>query len=110
MVQIQPKVQHKRGTPIYNIGATSKLTGLPIWTIRWIEQHEMVFPGRTDGNQRLFSDEDIELLNQIRDLMEEGVNLPGVRVIMKMQVQWVEDQKESRTKSKGRAQIRKNRR
>ena len=84
MVRTFKRVAKTRKTPIYNIGAASKLVGLPIWTLRWIEKHELVAPRRTEGRQRLFSDEEIELLNEIRDLMEKKVNLAGIRVILQM--------------------------
>jgi DNA-binding transcriptional MerR regulator len=78
------RVKKTRRTPIYNIGAASKLVGLPIWTLRWIERHDLVSPRRTAGNQRLFSDEDLERLDVIRGLMEEKVNLAGIRVILRL--------------------------
>jgi MerR family glutamine synthetase transcriptional repressor len=84
MVRTFKRVAKTRKTPIYNIGAASKLVGLPIWTLRWIEKHRLVAPRRTEGRQRLFSDEEIERLNEIRDLMEKKVNLAGIRVILKM--------------------------
>ena len=84
MVKTFKRVQKTRRTPIYNIGAASRLVGLPIWTLRWIERHDLVAPKRTDGNQRLYSEEDVELLGTIRELMEEKVNLAGIRVILRM--------------------------
>jgi len=87
MPRLLKKVKRRRKTPVYNIGAVSHLTGIPIWTVRWIEKHELIAPHRTDGNHRLFSDEDIDLLNAIRDLLEEGVNLPGIRVILRMRIE-----------------------
>lgn len=87
MVRTFRRVRKTSSTPIYNIGAASRLVGLPIWTLRWIEKHELVAPTRTAGNQRLFSDEDLELLNMIRDLMEEKVNLAGIRVILRLRVE-----------------------
>lgn len=84
MVRTFKRVARTRKTPIYNIGAASKLVGLPIWTLRWIEKHKLVAPGRTGGRQRLFSDEDIERLSEIRALMEKKVNLAGIRVILGM--------------------------
>lgn len=71
-------------TPVYNIGMASRLAGLPIWTLRWIEKNGLVCPCRSGGNQRLFSEEDMGLLSEIRDLVEKNVNLPGIRVILKM--------------------------
>jgi DNA-binding transcriptional MerR regulator len=79
-------VRRDRSTPIYNIGAASRLTGMEVWTLRWVEQHGLVAPARTEGHQRLFSDADIERLNMIRELLEERVNLAGIRVIFRMRL------------------------
>lgn len=87
MPRLRKKVQRKPKTPIYNIGAVSHLTGIPIWTVRWIEKHELISPYRSDGNHRLFSDNDLDLLGQIRDLLEEGVNLQGIRIILRMRIE-----------------------
>lgn len=84
VVRILSRIKRTRDTPIYNIGTASRLSGLPIWTLRWIERHGLVSPRRTGGNQRLFSDEDLDRLSVIRELMEEKVNLAGIRVILRM--------------------------
>lgn len=82
MVRILKRVRLTRRTPIYNIGAASRLCGLPVWTLRWIEKNGLVSPRRTAGRQRLFSQEDMRRLHKIRELMEEKVNLAGIRVIL----------------------------
>jgi len=77
-------VRRTRSTPIYTIGAAARLTGIPIWTLRWIEKHGLLRPDRTAGRQRLYSDHEMDLLRDVRDLMEQKVNLAGIRVILKM--------------------------
>jgi DNA-binding transcriptional MerR regulator len=79
-------VRRTTSTPIYTIGAASRLTGIPIWTLRWIERHGLLRPSRTQGRQRLYADGDMKRLRDIRDLMEQKVNLAGIRVIMRMRV------------------------
>lgn len=81
------RVAHTRTTPIYGIGAVSRLTGIPIVTLRWIERQGLVSPARSDGRHRLFSDEEIELLNEVRNLMDEHVNLPGIRIILRLRLE-----------------------
>lgn len=87
MVRFVRRIELTRTTPIYNIGAASRLSGLPIWTLRWIEKHELVAPKRTEGNQRLYSEADVALLVMIRDLMEKKVNLAGIREILRMRLE-----------------------
>ena len=84
MVRILKRLRKTRATPIYGIGAASRLSGLPIYTLRWIESHGLVAPTRTRGRQRLYSDEDLEFLDDIRELMSQKVNLAGIRVILRM--------------------------
>lgn len=71
-------------TPVYTIGAASRLTGIPIWTLRWIERHGLLRPSRTQGRQRLYTDADLARLRDVRGLMEQKVNLAGIRVILRL--------------------------
>ena len=84
MVRTLKPVPRTRRTPVYSISAASRLAGLPIWTLRWIEKHALVAPRRTDGNQRLYSEDDVERLGEIRALLAQKVNLAGIRVILRL--------------------------
>jgi DNA-binding transcriptional MerR regulator len=79
-------VKRTLATPIYTIGAASRLTGIPIWTLRWIERHGLLRPTRTAGRQRLYTDVDLTRLKDVRGLMEQKVNLAGIRVILRLRV------------------------
>jgi MerR family transcriptional regulator/heat shock protein HspR len=78
-------VKRTTATPVYTIGAASRLTGIPIWTLRWIERHGLLRPSRTRGRQRLYNDFDLQRLRDIRGWMEQKVNLAGIRVILRLQ-------------------------
>jgi MerR family glutamine synthetase transcriptional repressor len=84
MVRTLKPAAKGRRTPVYTISAASRLAGLPIWTLRWIEKHALVAPRRTGGNQRLYSDEDVDRLAEIRGLLEKKVNLAGIKVILSL--------------------------
>lgn len=72
--------------PVYVISVAAKLTGLPAWMLRLLDQEGIVVPTRTDKNRRLYSDNDIARLERIRNLTEErGVNMAGVRVILELE-------------------------
>jgi len=77
-------VKRTTATPVYTIGAASRLTGIPIWTLRWIERHGLLRPSRTHGRQRLYNDTDLRHLRDVRGLMEQKVNLAGIRVILRL--------------------------
>lgn len=84
MARLARPLKCTRRTPIYTIGAAARLTGIPIWTLRWIESRGLLRPDRTPGRQRLYSNAEMERLRSIRDLMERKVNLAGIRVILEM--------------------------
>ncbi len=71
-----------RRTPVYTISVASQLIGLPIHTVRWLETNGFVHPFRTPGNRRLFSEEDVELLREIAELLSRRVNAAGIRAIL----------------------------
>ena len=72
--------------PVYIIGVVSQLVRLPIWTLRVLDRQGLVKPKRRVGRARLYSLEDVRQLIRIRQLCrDQGVNLDGVRVILKME-------------------------
>lgn len=85
MGRLYRPVKRTTSTPVYTIGAASRLTGIPIWTLRWIERHGLLRPSRTRGRQRLYNDFDLSRLRDIRGWMEQKVNLAGIRVILRLQ-------------------------
>jgi MerR family transcriptional regulator/heat shock protein HspR len=54
-------------------------------TLRLYEREGLLKPSRSDGNTRLYTDEDLERLEVILDLTRKlGVNLAGVEIILNM--------------------------
>lgn len=70
--------------PLYMISVATELTGMHPQTLRVYEQKGLVNPGRSRGNTRLYSQHDIERLNLISKLTDEGINLAGVVRIIDM--------------------------
>lgn len=55
-------------------------------TIRMYEKQGLITPKRSDGNTRLFSEEDVDRLEEVIYLTHKlGVNLAGVEMILKLQ-------------------------
>ena len=73
-----------RDKPLYMISVAAELTGMHPQTLRVYEQKGLVTPGRSRGNTRLYSQADIDRLNLISKLTDEGINLAGVVRIMDM--------------------------
>ena len=80
--------------PLYMISVAAELTGMHPQTLRVYEQKGLVTPGRSRGNTRLYSQGDIERLNLISKLTDEGINLAGVVRILDMRERAAERDKE----------------
>ena len=74
-----------REKPLYMISVAAELTGMHPQTLRVYEQKGLVTPGRSRGNTRLYSQADIDRLNLISKLTDEGINLAGVVRILDIQ-------------------------
>lgn len=71
-----------RNEPLYMISVAAKLAGVHPQTLRSYEQKGLVTPQRTSGNTRMYSQADIDRLELINELTDEGINLTGVIRIM----------------------------
>lgn len=79
-------VRRKQG--YFSISAVAKMFSVHQQTIRLYEKQGLISPKRSDGNTRLFSEEDIDRLEEIIYLTHElGINLAGVEVIFKLKKQ-----------------------
>ena len=73
-----------RDKPLYMISVAAELTGMHPQTLRVYESKGLVNPQRSGGNTRLYSQNDIERLELIGQLTDEGINLAGVVRILDM--------------------------
>jgi MerR family transcriptional regulator/heat shock protein HspR len=73
------------GGAYYMISAVSQKYNIHPQTLRLYEREGLLSPSRTEGNTRLYSDEDLRRLETILSLTRElGVNLAGVEIILNM--------------------------
>ena len=77
--------EQDRNRPLYMIGVAAALAGMHPQTLRSYEQKGLVTPQRTSGNTRMYSQADIERLELINELTDEGINLAGVIRILDLQ-------------------------
>lgn len=87
--------EHRR-IPKYSIGVVSKLVGVPPQTLRRYEEAGLLDPARQDGKNRLYSDENLAMLEEIAELAEQGINFVGIRYILHMRQEVVHLQNEVR--------------
>jgi MerR family transcriptional regulator/heat shock protein HspR len=69
----------------YMISSVAEQYNLHPQTLRLYEREGLLKPSRSDGNTRLYTDEDLERLEVILHLTRDlGVNLAGVEIILNM--------------------------
>ena len=74
----------ERRKGVYMISAVAELFDIHPQTLRLYEREGLLRPSRTEGNTRLYTDEDLKQLRTILNLRELGVNLAGVDIILDM--------------------------
>jgi MerR family transcriptional regulator/heat shock protein HspR len=75
----------KRSKAAYMISSVAEQYEIHPQTLRLYEREGLLAPSRSDGNTRLYTDEDLERLEVILKLTRElGVNLAGVEIILNM--------------------------
>jgi MerR family transcriptional regulator/heat shock protein HspR len=91
----------ERGTPpgagrYYMISVVAKSYGIHPQTLRLYEREGLLKPSRTEGNTRLYSEEDLRQLEVILNLTRDlGVNLAGVEIILNMRKKMEQVQRET---------------
>ncbi|MDI6870231.1 MAG: MerR family transcriptional regulator [Bacillota bacterium] len=75
----------EKDQPVYSMGVVERLTGLTGRRIRYYEQMGLVSPARSPGNQRLYSERDVERLKQIGRLMDRRLTTRRVRRLLEDQ-------------------------
>ncbi|MCL6592156.1 MAG: MerR family transcriptional regulator [Firmicutes bacterium] len=67
---------------IYPISAVMAMTNLTARQIRYYESQGLVKPARSKGNQRLFTPQDVENLVMIKNLLEKGLSIDGIKSVL----------------------------
>lgn len=77
--------RREKSKAAYMISSVAEQYGLHPQTLRLYEREGLLKPSRSDGNTRLYTDEDLERLEVILHLTRDlGVNLAGVEIILNM--------------------------
>lgn len=74
----------RRAMPLLSISIVMQLTDLTARQIRYYEEHHLIEPARTEGNRRMFSLDDIDSLLEIRELLDQGINMAGIKKVFAM--------------------------
>ena len=77
--------QRDRG--VFGISVAAEMTSLPVQNLRVYERRGLLAPDRTAGGTRLYSEDDIDRLHRIRDLLAAGLNLAGIAAVLDLEAE-----------------------
>lgn len=84
-VQLTDDLTSRSARGVYGISVAAELSGVGAQTLRLYERWGLLTPSRTAGGTRRYSDDDLDRLNQITVLVEQGVNLAGIARILDLE-------------------------
>ena len=85
----------KKTAGAYVISVVAERYEIHPQTLRLYEREGLLKPSRTEGNTRLYTDEDLERLELILKLTRDmGVNLAGIEIILNMRERMTEMQRQ----------------
>jgi MerR family transcriptional regulator, heat shock protein HspR len=78
-------VTKRKSKGAYMISAVAEMYGIHPQTLRLYEREGLLKPSRTEGNTRLYTDEDLQRLEFILTLARDlAVNISGIAIILQM--------------------------
>ncbi|WP_286927043.1 MULTISPECIES: MerR family transcriptional regulator [Lysinibacillus] len=69
----------RRTMPLLSMSIVMQLTELSARQIRYYEEHHLIEPHRTEGNRRMFSLNDVDTLLEVKDYLEQGMNMAKIK-------------------------------
>ncbi len=70
---------------MFAISVAAEMVSMEIQNLRVYERRGLVAPDRTPGGSRLYSADDIDRLNRVRELLAEGLNLAGIARVVTLE-------------------------
>jgi hypothetical protein len=71
--------------PHYTMSVAARLAGVPAHALRTYEREGLLTPGRLGTRNRLYSDADIARARHIAELARQGINMAGIKAILRME-------------------------
>ena len=79
----------KKVAPVLSMSMVMDLTNLTARQIRYYEEHNLIQPVRTESNRRIYSLMHVDELLEIQELLNQGINIAGIKKIFEMKNQQV---------------------
>ncbi|MFF2246049.1 MerR family transcriptional regulator [Arthrobacter sp. NPDC058130] len=74
-----------RSAAVYAISVAAELVGTGQQNLRLYERRGLLEPGRTAGGTRRYSEQDLDTLRRISELLDDGLNLAGIRLVLELE-------------------------
>lgn len=72
---------------VYGITVAAELVGVGEQTLRLYERKGLLEPSRTAGGTRRYSEDDLQIVRRVIELLEAGVNLVGIRHVLELETE-----------------------
>lgn len=72
-------------TTPYGISAAAGLARTGVQNLRLYESRGLLSPARTSGGTRRYSEQDVEVLRRIGELLGSGLNLAGIAMVLELE-------------------------
>jgi len=72
---------------LFSISVASELTGIDPQMLRFYEQKGLIEPHRTEGGTRRYSQQEIDRIGEIAELLAAGLNMAGVSSVLSLQAE-----------------------
>jgi MerR family transcriptional regulator/heat shock protein HspR len=90
-----------RDEGVFAISVAARMASMEIQNLRVYERRGLLDPDRTAGGTRLYSQDDVDTLVRIGELLGEGLNLAGIAYVLELE-QTVAVLRAENTRLKGR--------
>ena len=74
-----------RDQGVFGISVAAGLVGTGVQNLRAYERAGLLEPSRTAGGTRLYSQDDIDRLRRIDQLLRAGLNLAGIAMVLQLE-------------------------
>jgi DNA-binding transcriptional MerR regulator len=70
---------------VFGISVAAELVGMGSQNLRLYERRGLLEPDRTEGGTRRYSHDDLERLRRIGVLLDQGLNIAGVALVLRLE-------------------------
>jgi MerR family transcriptional regulator, heat shock protein HspR len=80
--------------PLYTVGQVAELLGLKQAFLRRVDQLQVVSPQRSEGGQRRYTRYEIQVIQQVVNMADQGITLQAIRRIIALERQLAQASRE----------------